>query len=248
MIYVYNLIVHSLITAIAIKCNKESSCFTNISDQLTLDSTPGYFHTPEVPERMRRLVSKSRLLIIVRDPVIRAISDWYQLDLKAVLHGKPSIPFEKQAITANGHVNTDYQVLQRSHYNVHLRRWLDYFSPRRIHIVDGDGFRRNPYAELVLIEEFLQLPKYFRRDLFYFNETKGFYCMRMSGGVDKCLNQSKGRTHPEIDPEVIGKLKKYFWKYNERFYKTAGREFTWNSEETQEYNVRHDGEKRRNIK
>uniref|UniRef100_A0A1B0AMI0 Uncharacterized protein n=1 Tax=Glossina palpalis gambiensis TaxID=67801 RepID=A0A1B0AMI0_9MUSC len=56
---------------------------------------------------------------------------------------------------------------------------------------------------------------------FYFNETKGFYCLRYDSG-DRCLRETKGRKHPHVDPLVISKLRKFFAEHNQRFYELIG--------------------------
>ena len=44
-----------------------------------MEKSPSYFVTPEVPERVRAMNASIRLLLIVREPVTRAISDFAQL-------------------------------------------------------------------------------------------------------------------------------------------------------------------------
>ena len=76
---------------------------------------------------------------------------------------------------------------------------------------------RDPWPELQKVERFLGLDHLIRRDQFYFNATKGFYCLTdADGGGDhnesltaevspihhhhhhKCLAGSKGRRHPQV--------------------------------------------------
>lgn len=64
---------------------------------------------------------------------------------------------------------------------------------------------------------------------FYFNETKGFYCLRNETG-DKCLRETKGRKHPHIDPNVISKLRKFFAEHNQKFYELIGEDLGWPEE------------------
>lgn len=51
------------------------------SDQITVEKTPAYFVTPDVPNRIYAMNSSIRLVLIVRDPVERLISDFAQLRL-----------------------------------------------------------------------------------------------------------------------------------------------------------------------
>ena len=118
-------------------------------------------------------------------------------------------------------------------YSVHYKRWTKLFSPRQIHVVDGDAFIEDPASELEKVERFLKLPQYFTQDMFVRNESKGFYCVVRTtdvvGTADvKCLNESKGRQHPPIDQKVLRKLRAFFAKYNQRFYKFTDSSFNWN--------------------
>lgn len=64
---------------------------------------------------------------------------------------------------------------------------------------------------------------------FYFNETKGFYCLR-NDTADKCLRETKGRKHPHVDPAVISKLRKFFAEHNQKFYELVGEDLGWPEE------------------
>ena len=196
--------------------------------QITIEKTPAYFHTEEVPELLHRMNSSIKLILIVRDPVKRAISDYYQLYLKSTRRGKYAPSFEEKLLRKDGSINTSYDVVQRSVYSKHLKHWLEYFGERQIHIVDGEAFvRENPAKELMKVETFLGLRHQLTEDKFLYNTTKGFYCF--GDGVDevRCLGDDKGRKHPDIDPAIIRKLRRYYEKYNQRFYKMVGKDFGW---------------------
>ena len=84
------------------------------------------------------------------------------------------------------------------------------------------------------MERFLSVPSAIGRDNFYFNATKGFYCMqqRRSKGVwecttKKCLSKSKGRPKPRVEEGAIAKLKEFFKEHNRIFYDMVGRDFGW---------------------
>ncbi|KOB67062.1 putative Heparan sulfate glucosamine 3-O-sulfotransferase 5, partial [Operophtera brumata] len=89
--------------------------------QITIEKSPSYFVTPEVPERVRAMNSSVRLLLIVREPVTRAISDYTQLRSRAtpsapaqlITPGQPvpdaAKPFEHLAISPDGSINIAYR-------------------------------------------------------------------------------------------------------------------------------------------
>lgn len=49
-----------------------------LEGQVTMEKTPSYFVTKEVPPRVYQMNSAMKLLVVVRDPVTRAISDYTQ--------------------------------------------------------------------------------------------------------------------------------------------------------------------------
>lgn len=49
-----------------------------IEGQITMEKTPSYFITKEVPKRVHLMNPTVKLLVVVRDPVTRAISDYTQ--------------------------------------------------------------------------------------------------------------------------------------------------------------------------
>lgn len=50
--------------------------------QVTIEKTPSYFVTKETPERIKKMNNKTKIIIVVRDPVTRAISDYAQAKSK----------------------------------------------------------------------------------------------------------------------------------------------------------------------
>ena len=58
------------------------------STQLTVEKTPGYFIGDDVPDRVKAMNKSIKLLVIVRDPVERAISDYAQLHAARLKRGK----------------------------------------------------------------------------------------------------------------------------------------------------------------
>jgi len=141
--------------------------------------------------------------------------------------------------SATGDIDDSYQAVQRSMYDVHLSRWLRYFSLDQFHFLSAENLVANPVEELRGIERFLGLRPVLTKDLFYFNKSRGFYCMcldqrkldlnpdRPAAFNGKCLSSSKGRTHPSIDPHVLNKLREFFRPHNERLYRMVGTDFGW---------------------
>ena len=201
------------------------------SDQLTLEKTPAYFITPEAPSRILNMNPKTKILLIVRDPVIRVLSDYTQILTSRTAQNLPCKSFEDLVIDPlTGGINLGYKAVQISMYHHHYRRWKATFPASQIHIVDGDKLIQNPVVELAKVESFLGIQHALTPSHFYFNKTKGFYCMKRNATSERCLGPSKGRTHPNVDHKITKKLRQFFAPHNDIFYNITGRMFDWPEE------------------
>jgi len=152
----------------------------------------------------------------------------------------PQLRFERMVIcNETGDIDDTYSSVRRSMYDVHMEWWLKYFSPDQFHILSAENLEANPVKELRRVEKFLGLRHKLTKELFYFDKTKGFYCMcvnprKQDARLNKrvtveqtCLGPNKGRTHPSVDPNVLDKLRNFFRPHNERLYKMIGINFGW---------------------
>ncbi|KAG8178026.1 hypothetical protein JTE90_015829 [Oedothorax gibbosus] len=199
--------------------------------QITIEKSPAYFVTHLAPERMKKMDPDLKILLIVRDPVTRLISDYAQLASNKArrTYSKRFGTFEQMVLNEDGSANLGYKAVRTGIYSLFFPRWLRTFGRKQIHIVDGDNLVADPYSEIVKIEEFLDIGHKVERGSFYFNETKGFFCVR-NATADKCLNDSKGRKHPTVSEDVLRTLRMFYAPHNRNFYRQAGVEFNWPEE------------------
>ena len=138
-------------------------------DQLTIEKSPAYFTTRIVPERVYNMSKNIKLLVIVRDPTIRAISEYTQLASKP----NSSLPkFEDYVTTKQNNVNKERGIVKSGVYIKHLNWWLNFFPLSQIHFVSGEQLIKNPAAEIKIVEKFLNLRPLITEKNFYFNKTK----------------------------------------------------------------------------
>ncbi|MEQ2168370.1 Heparan sulfate glucosamine 3-O-sulfotransferase 2 [Goodea atripinnis] len=81
-----------------------------LDSQITLEKTPSYFVTREAPQRISSMSHDTKLIVVVRNPVTRAISDYTQ-----TLSKKPDIPtFEELAFRNRslGLVDTSWNAIR----------------------------------------------------------------------------------------------------------------------------------------
>ncbi|GAB6021422.1 hypothetical protein CHUAL_004031 [Chamberlinius hualienensis] len=198
-----------------------------LEGQLTMEKTPSYFVTKEVPRRVYNMSKDIKLLVVVRDPVTRAISDYAQTVSKRH-HMKT---FDELAYINNvtGLVDTSWGAIRIGVYAKYLERWLRYFSRHQLHFVSGEGLIRDPAGEMAKVQDFLGIRRIITENHFYFNETKGFPCVKKSerNGSPKCLGRTKGRTHPNVDNSTIRHLRDFYRPFNRKFYQMTGVDFGW---------------------
>ncbi|XDV13698.1 hypothetical protein PO909_002056 [Leuciscus waleckii] len=155
-----------------------------LEGQLTMEKTPSYFVTKEVPGRIHAMSKDTKLIVVVRDPVTRAISDYTQTRSK-----KPDIPsFESltfRNITVNV-IDTSWSAVQIGMYARHLEQWLQFFPMSQLLFVSGERLISDPAGEM-----------------------------------------ARGRTHPNIHPDVIQRLRDFYKPFNKKFYHMTGHDFGW---------------------
>lgn len=197
-------------------------------EQVTLEKSPRYFITEKAPERIHRMNSSIKLIVLLRHPTTRVISDYTQVYYNKLAKGKDMEKFEDLVIDRKtNEVNSGFRAVQISIYYHHLLRWLKYFKREQIHVVDGDKLITNPVSEIKRVERFLGLPSKVTENNIYFNTTRGFYCMRTPKKDQKCLGLTKGRKHPYIEPSVLQKLNDFFRPHNKKLFSLLGHTFDW---------------------
>lgn len=198
-----------------------------LDGQIVMEKTPRYFVTGETAARVHAMSKDVKLIVVVRDPVTRAISDYTQIISKT-----PDIPpFENLAFKnrTTGQIDSLWSPLWIGLYAQHLERWLAWFPRAQIHLVSGENLISDPAGELGKVQDFLGLQRIVTDKHFYFNKTKGFPCLKKPEGSSKphCLGKTKGRMHAPIDPDVIQRLRRFYRPHNKRFYQMAGLDFGW---------------------
>ncbi|KAM8817199.1 heparan sulfate glucosamine 3-O-sulfotransferase 3A1 [Rhynchonycteris naso] len=200
-----------------------------LDGQITMEKTPSYFVTREAPARISAMCKDTKLIVVVRDPVTRAVSDYTQ-----TLSKRPDIPpFESLTFRnrSAGLIDTSWSAIQIGLYARHLEHWLRHFPLRQMLFVSGERLVRDPAGELGRVQDFLGLKRIITDKHFYFNKTKGFPCLKKAEGSSKphCLGKTKGRAHPEIERAALQRLRDFYRPFNRKFYQMTGHDFGWDA-------------------
>ncbi|KAM4715873.1 heparan sulfate glucosamine 3-O-sulfotransferase 6 [Anableps anableps] len=198
-----------------------------LEGQITMEKTPSYFITKEAPRRVHSMSRHTKLIVVVRDPVTRAVSDYTQ-----TLSKSPGLPsFQNLAFRNNttGLIDTSWSAIRIGIYAKHLENWLRYFPLSRFLFVSGERLVTDPAGEMGRVQDFLGIKRVVTDKHFYFNQTKGFPCLKKPEGSSRprCLGKSKGRPHPQILSEVLRRLRDFYRPFNLKFYQMTGHDFGW---------------------
>ncbi|XP_019600085.2 bifunctional heparan sulfate N-deacetylase/N-sulfotransferase 3 [Rhinolophus sinicus] len=191
---------------------------SNATTDLLFEKSANYFHSEEAPRRAASLVPKAKIITILIDPSDRAYS-WYQHQRS---HEDPTaLKFSfYQVISAGPRAPAELRALQKrclvpGWYASHIERWLVYFPPFQLLIIDGQQLRMDPATVMDEVQKFLGVSRHYNySEALTFDSHKGFWCQLLEEGKTKCLGKSKGRKYPPMGPDSRAFLSTYYRQHN----------------------------------
>lgn len=139
------------------------------ADQHCGEITPYYVFHPEAPARIHALLPKAKLILLLRDPVERALSQFAHsrrlglepLELEQALKAEEErLEGAEEVLAADDGCHRSHQehsYLARSRYEIQLERWLSLFPREQLFLCRSEELFEQPeqlWAELLA---FLQL-------------------------------------------------------------------------------------------
>ena len=127
----------------------------SFSDQLTMEKTPRYWVTASAPGAIYKMNPHMKLILLVRDPACRMVSDYYHSVRK-----KPrNITGSFSDIIRQSKYKQDYNFLvDPSLYDVHMENWLRSFPLEQIMIIKNEHLRTSKLPKILFeVEEHLGL-------------------------------------------------------------------------------------------
>ncbi|RUS78639.1 hypothetical protein EGW08_013609 [Elysia chlorotica] len=150
----------------------------SLPGQITIEKSPCYIVEHDAHLRIHAMNSSIKLLVLVRDPITRLLSEHAHYASYQHYWGLPSQSFEDRFYSnRTGRFKTSV-ILKVGDYAPHFQHLLKVFPRNQILIVDGDKLITNPLSQISRIESFLGLPHVISRDDIYFDREKSFYCMK----------------------------------------------------------------------
>lgn len=189
---------------------------------LTGEATPCYLFHPHAPSRVATVLPDVKLIVLLRNPVDRAYSQYYH----AVDHGFETLSFEEaieceeeraarereNILRDEHHYNIDYMersYLTRGKYVEQLQAWMTVFPREQFLILKSEEFYAEPATTLKRVLAFLNVP-----------EAE----IQMEG---KEFKQYNNYTYSRMDASLRKRLIAYFEPYNARLYDYVGINMGW---------------------
>ncbi|CAB3386259.1 Hypothetical predicted protein [Cloeon dipterum] len=199
--------------------------------QVVVERCPSYFTNAAVPEKIFKTNPDAKIILGVRDPIQRSISEYAQMEKEA--NGKFFKPYREFAfIQGNmGRLNENWTALQDGLYAKHLQPWLRYFPRRQLFIFKAEDLVAEPAKVLKRLQVFLQIRFYVSAAHFKANGTGAFPCIVDPADTEReCLNGTLRATsvqHPRIEWGIIHNLKIFFRQHVNDFHNITGIRFGW---------------------
>lgn len=187
-----------------------------VDQKRIIEATPSYLFIPNVAERINSLVPDAKIIVVLRDPVERAISHFYY----EVWGGHETRPImqallEEEDVLASIWESGDYKAPQflrcsykaRGRYAEQLERYLDVFSREQILVLSARNLFRNTAGTLATTFKFLGLDS--------------------TIPVADKRPRNVGTNKPEVDSTVRDYLASYFVPHNQSLFDLLGEEMEW---------------------
>lgn len=181
---------------------------------LTGEATPTYLNHPQAAQRLYQCLPHTKLILILRNPVDRAISHYQMLvrrgteprTLETALQAELELlsSATEKSLEA-GTYWKDCPYLDKSLYIYSIRRWLKFFPTENFLVLQSESFYANPGVALEQVFDFLGLPNY------QLNQYP-----RYNAGTYQPANQSFYRN-----------LTDYFQPHNQKLASDLGQSFSW---------------------
>ncbi len=183
---------------------------------LVFEASPLYLFNPLVAERIAASLPQVKLIVLLRDPVARAVSHYFM----SVRRGFEKLPL-LQALLAEEErlapllakreykspvfIHNSYK--RRGLYAEQLERFFRHFGREQLLILESDAFFQHPEQAVKEVFDFVGVDSTFR--------------------PQNLKPRNVARNRSSVDEEAVVYLKEYFQAPNRKLYDLLGRDFGW---------------------
>lgn len=186
------------------------------------EASPYYLFHPLVPERMKRDLPEAKFVVLLRNPVSRAVSQYHhevrwgfekRPIAQAFAEEFPMVDDEERRMIADpkyysfGHHHHSYRA--RGRYAVQLERWFAHFPQDRFLILRSEDFHADTPRHLDEVCRWLGLAPF------------------GAGIAATDLSERNKGEYEKPDAALLDELRAEFQPHNERLEKLLGRGFGW---------------------
>jgi hypothetical protein len=168
---------------------------------ITGEATP-YLGDASVPKKVAKVLPSVRLIILLRNPVERAYSDYQQARRK----GREHLTFEDAIEAAMTQTEARRGYLSRSIYVDQLLRWSRFFSQEQMLVLKSEDLFERTQDTFKHIQDFLNLP-YWEPETWEPETSE----VRNTGAYEQGMHSATRR-----------RLEEFFKPHNERLYEYFG--------------------------
>lgn len=191
-------------------------------EKISGEGSPCYMYHPHAPKRAFSYNPNFKLVIFLRNPSYRAVSNYFmkmnfynfEFNPERLLFIEEEINlgnlYEKNIIeneNSSHKILRDFSFIRRGIYLFQIKRWYQYFPKENFLIIKSEDFYENPIKVLDQICDFLKIERY-----------NGFNLK-----VDKYQGNYKNR----VDEKIISTLKDFYKPHNEELEEYLNRKFNW---------------------
>jgi hypothetical protein len=182
---------------------------------LTGESSPSYLSHPNTPARVARAIPGARLLVLLRDPALRAASHWAWClrQCGETRSFRDAVEAEIGPVGDDAGLRVprdkrvgDPLVVRRGVYQPQLERWRTHFPDDQLKVIVSERWFSDPQGVMDEVCDYLELPRV----------TELPRVMR-----------NRNKPHEPFDEDVIERLREFYRPYNEELASYLGMELGW---------------------
>lgn len=184
---------------------------------LTGESSPSYLSNPIVPARVARGVPDARLLVLLRDPALRAASHWAWCirqcgETRTLMEAVeaeigPAGEDEGIRVPPDRRVG-DPLIVRRGLYQPQLERWYTHFPASRIKVIQSERWFRDLSGVMAEVFDYLDLPP--RDEL-------------------PRVMRNRNKPHEPFDQAAIERMREFYRPYNDQLAEYLDMDLDWNA-------------------
>lgn len=181
------------------------------------EATPMYLYHPDVEARLHAYKKDLRLIIVLRDPALRAFSAWtmFHHHFKTGEYARSHDPRlfdaaimdELSTLGTKGFQEDRIGYVKRGIYHVQIEEYLKYFPKDQLMILENTELKKDLHRISPEIQSFIGVP---------FQELRH---------LNSNMSQVDERDRYK---DVIAELKRFFIPHNEKLFDLLGKEYNWN--------------------